>query len=202
MSRPGLAELRIADPAARWEALGFSVRGEQVELGGVQIVLGGPGRGITHWAIHGLHGEVADIDGLPTGAAARPPLPRPDTHPNQASGLDHVVVSTPDFDRTAHALEGAGLPLRRIRDAGTFRQGFRRIGPAILELVEARAMPDGPARFWGLVVIVSDLEALRARLHPHLSEPKPAVQPGRLIATLGESAGLSPRVAFMTPERS
>ena len=34
------------------------------------------------------------------------------------------------------------MPLRRIRDAGGFRQGFRRLGPAILELVEALGAPD------------------------------------------------------------
>ena len=60
-------------------------------------------------------------------------------HPNGAVGIDHVVVATPDFDRTAAALDAAGLGLRRVRDAGGFRQGFRRLGPAILELVEAPA---------------------------------------------------------------
>ena len=119
-----------------------------------------------------------------------------------------MVVVTPDFGRTAAALEAAGMPLRRIRtvggsrpgESGAFRQGFRRLGPAILELVEARGAPAGPAAFWGLVVIVSDLEALGARLGDRLGTPKPAVQPGRRIASLRASAGLSPRVAFMNPE--
>ncbi len=132
----------------------------------------------------------------------------PATHANGAIGLDHVVVVTPDFDRTAVALDRAGMPLRRIRQVGgdgvddraAFRQGFRRLGPAILELVEARGAPDGPAAFWGLVVIVSDLDGLAARLGDRLSPPKPAVQPGRRIATLRASAGLSPRVAFMDRE--
>ena len=115
-------------------------------------------------------------------------------------GIDHVVVTTPDFDRTAAALSEAGMALRRVRDAGTFRQGFRRLGPAILELVEVPAAPSGPARFWGLVVIVEDLAALAARLGPRLGEVRPAVQPGRHIATLAQSAGLGPNVAFMDPE--
>ena len=94
------------------------------------------------------------------------------------------------------------MPLRRIRhvEAGDFRQGFRRLGPGILELVEARDAPPGPARFWGLVVIVSDLEALAVRLGDRLSAIKPAVQPGRRIATLRREAGLSAAVAFMDPE--
>ena len=60
--------------------------------------------------------------------------------------------------------------------------------------------PEGPARFWGLVIIVSDLEALSRRLADHLGPIKPAVQPGRQIATLREGAGLSEAVAFMSPE--
>jgi hypothetical protein len=87
-----------------------------------------------------------------------------------------------------------------VRDAGGFRQGFRRLGPAILEIVEAPKMPVGPARFWGLVVVVADLVGVRARLAPHVSEIREAVQPGRHIATLSGDAGLSPKIAFMDPE--
>ena len=112
-----------------------------------------------------------------------------------------MVVVTPDFDRTAAALETAGLGLRRVRDAGGFRQGFRRLGPTILELVEnTRGDPRAPASFWGLVVIVSDLEALADRLGDRLGSVKDAVQPGRRIATLRASAGIGTSVAFMDPE--
>jgi hypothetical protein len=112
------------------------------------------------------------------------------------------VILTPDFDRTTEALQTAGLPLRRIRDAGTFRQGFRRVGSAILELVELANAPasDGPATFWGLTFVAHDLEALAKRLGPLLKPIKPAVQPGRRIATLDRTAGLTTNVAFMTPE--
>jgi hypothetical protein len=82
-----------------------------------------------------------------------------------------------------------------------FRQGFRRLGPAILELVEVRDAPPGPARFWGLVAIVGDLDALCAQLGPELvSAPRAAVQPGRRIATLRRAAGLAEALAFMSPE--
>jgi hypothetical protein len=203
VSRAALTELRIADPVARWEALGFHVAEGRVNLGGVGLVLGGAGEGITRWSIHGIE-PTDDIDGLPTTASAhRSQSSQSPHHSNGAQGLDHVVITTPDFDRTAQVLGERGLPLRRIRDAGNFRQGFRRLGPAILELVENPSAPvSGPARFWGLVIVVDDLAALAARLAPHLSEPKPAVQPGRRIATLQASAGLSPAVAFMTPEPS
>jgi hypothetical protein len=209
---PELAELRVADPAARWEALGFAVPGDDMELGGVRVTLGVAGQGITGWAIRGIDattgvdGLPTAIDGLPTAPAGTPSQPNPVPHPNGASGIDHVVVVTPDFDRTAAALAETGMPLRRVREVGTpgepaaFRQGFRRLGPAILELVEAKTAPPGPATFWGLVVIVEDLSALASRLGDHLASIKPAVQPGRHIATLRESAGLTPKVAFMDPE--
>jgi hypothetical protein len=201
--RAELAALQIADPPEAWRALGFTVHADGViVLGGVELWLDAAGRGITGWTLRriSLH---HDVDGLPTGVTTDPPpraRPHP-PHPNGAIGLDHVVVTTPDFARTAAALAEAGIPLRRVRDSGSLRQGFRRLGPAILEIVEAPTMPAGPARFWGLVVIVADLVALRARLAPHVGEIRDAVQPGRQIATLDAAAGLSPRIAFMDAEQ-
>ncbi len=198
--RPELTELEIADAPECWRALGFAVADGHLALGGVRLALTAAGTGITGWSIAGIPPTDA-IDGLPTTVQGHPVKPPNATHPNGAMGLDHVVVITPDFDRTAAALERHEMPLRRIRDAGDFRQGFRRLGPAILELVENKSAPPGePARFWGLVIIVADLDALAARLGENLSPPKPAVQPGRLIATLRPAAGLSAAVAFMTPE--
>jgi fermentation-respiration switch protein FrsA (DUF1100 family) len=82
-------------------------------------------------------------------------------HPNGALALDHVVILTPDFDRTAQALAEAGM-----------------------------------------VVIVSDLEALGARLGERLGSIHSAVQPSRHIATLRASAGRTAAVAFMHPDYS
>jgi hypothetical protein len=207
-ARPELAALRLGDSPGRWHELGFTVAGSSVWLGGIELELAGGAHGISGWRLRGL-GPAATIDGLETAVepppAGAPPPAAP--HANGAIGLDHVVITTPDFDRTAASLARAGMPLRRVRDApGGFRQGFRRLGPAILELVEARdgsAPPDappGPARFWGLVVVVTDLDALAERLGDQLGPPKDAVQPGRRIATLRQSAGLGEAVAFMTPE--
>lgn len=196
--RPELAALRIADPPQRWEALGFTVADGVLALGGIELRLGAAGHGITAWTLR--HTPVrGDVDGLPTGVTTDPVAPAIE-HANGAVAIDQVVVTTPDFDRTAAALAQVGMPLRRIRDLGSFRQGFRRLGPAILELVEATTSPPGPARFWGLVVVVPDLVALRERLGSDLSEIRDAVQPGRHIASLGAGAGLSPRVAFMDPD--
>jgi hypothetical protein len=204
--RPVLVELALADPPALWEALGFRVEADStIALGGVRLALGAPGEGIVAWTLSGIPAGVSVIDGLATRVAGPGPAPAhappaPGAHPNGAVALDHVVVLTPDFERTVAALEHAALPLRRIRDAGGFRQGFRRLGPAILELVEAVGAPAGPARFWGLVAIVEDLDGLAVCLGGRVGAIKPAVQPGRRIATVRTSAGLGPALAFMSPE--
>jgi hypothetical protein len=197
--RPTLAALELGDPPERWEALGFTVIGGSIELAGVRLALGAPEPGIQRWQLTGIV-STDDIDGLPT-TVLEPREPAPTEHPNGAVGLDHVVVTTPNFDRTAATLEAHGMPLRRIRDAGGFRQGFRRLGPGILELVEAPQLPPGPARFWGLVVVVRDLGWLTSQLVAGwVGEPKAAVQPGRRITTLSRAAGLGQPVAFITPE--
>ena len=200
-ARPELAALQIADPPAAWQRLGFTVADGIVAIGGVELWLDATGHGITGWTLRHLP-RRGDIDGLPTGVTTDPPAAA-DAHPNGAIGIDQVVITTPDFDRTAAALADASMELRRIRQAGDFRQGFRRLGPSILELVEApggKPTPGSPARFWGLVVIVEDLAATCDRLGPLVSEIRDAVQPGRHIAALRREAGLSPRVAFMDPE--
>lgn len=197
--RPELTALRLADPPERWHRLGFTIVDSSVRCGGVELALGRGGEGITGWRLRGV-GPLGAIDGLPTEIETAPAAEATPSHPNGAIGIDHVVLITPDFDRTAAALAVAAMPLRRVREApGGFRQGFRRLGPAILELVEARGADSGPARFWGLVVVVSDLEALARRLGDRLGPVKAAVQPGRQIATLRESAGLGEAVAFMSP---
>src|SRR5690606_1421701 len=124
--------------------------------------------------------------------------------PNGAIGVDHVVVATPDLDRTLAALAGAGLEPRRVRDAGArLRQAFYVIGDALLEVAgSARPDPDArgrPARFWGVTLVVEDLDATCARLGGIAAGPRDAVQPGRRIATVRESAGLGTRLALMTP---
>jgi hypothetical protein len=199
VTRPELVSLSLADPPEQWRALGFDVGDGPMLVGGVALELGAPGDGIVGWTLRDVD-PLSELDGLPWRAPSGPPASDA-AHPNGAVAIDHVVVATPDFDRTAAALDAAGMPLRRVRDAGGFRQGFCRLGPAILELVEnTRGDPGAPAGFWGLVVIVSDLEALSELLGDRLGRVKDAVQPGRRIATLRGPAGIGTNVAFMDPE--
>jgi hypothetical protein len=159
------------------------------------------------WALSGLPGQPAvvfSIDGLDT-ELVEPQRPVHADHPLGASSLDHVVVLTPDLERTSAAItEVTGSDLRRIREFGTTRQGFHRMGERgsgalIVELVERPEIPDGPASFWGVVLIVDDLDAAFASIGPdRLSVPKDAVQPGRRIATVRDDVGLGLPVALMT----
>ena len=112
--------------------------------------------------------------------------------------IDHVVVMTPDLDRTLGALEAAGFDLRRVREAGEMRQAFYRMGEPVLEVV-GPTEPDGPARFWGLVFVVEDIDRAAALLGPALGRVKDAVQPGQRIATVRESAALGLPVALISP---
>ena len=197
-TRAELVALEVGDPPEAWQALGFSVSPDRaIELGGVRLQLGADGEGIVSWTLRGID-RTDEIDGLPTRvidqSVARDVV---GSHPNGAIAVDHVVIVTADFDRTAAAVAAAGMPLRREAERNGARQGFRRLGPAIMEIVQA---PDvGGTRFWGLVVIVSDLDALAERFGDLLSEIRPAVQPGRRIAPLRSKAGLGPAVAFMDP---
>ncbi|HMD51190.1 MAG TPA: hypothetical protein VKG62_00635, partial [Solirubrobacteraceae bacterium] len=124
-------------------------------------------------------------------------------------GIDHIVAMSPSLDRTVAALQAAGLDLRRIREeptaAGAPRQAFFRLGSEILEVVQepeevlARTGgPDRPTRFWGLALLAEDLDRTVAAFAPHVGTIRPAVQPGRRIATVRRTAGLAVPIALMS----
>ena len=197
-ARPILSELELGGEAAPWADLGFRVEGDgSVRVGAVTLRFApAEGAGIRGWTLAGAQGD-GPIDGLPTRRVPAAAPEEPPAHPNGALRLDHVVVMTPDLDRTFAALQAAGLDLRRVREAGEHRQGFYRVGEAILEVV-GDVEPPGPARFWGLVVVVEDLDAVADRLGDRLGRARDAVQPGRRIATVRDAAGLGVPVALMT----
>jgi hypothetical protein len=209
---PTLDELRISDTPAAWRACGFDVDGDECVLGGVRLKLigGDPGaRGLLGASLSGID-PTANFDGLELSAADRPGPPAAPPHPNGVSGFDHLVAISPDLDRTVAALVAAGLDLRRVREeptpAGAPRQAFFRLGTPILEVVQAPPAaiersggPDGPAFFWGIALVAPDLDRSVEVLGEHVGEARDAVQPGRRIATLKRSAGLSLPVALMTP---
>jgi Glyoxalase-like domain len=192
---PTLEQLEIADEGADWRAVGFDVEDGLCRVSTVtlRLVGKGPRRGILGW-------KLGDEE---PGLAATAP------HPNGVARIDHVVLMSPELDRTVEDLRADGFELRRIREGatpgGSTRQAFFRIGEPILEVVQApegtsvARHPEGPARLWGLAFLVEDLEQTTSRLGDLVGTPRDAVQPGRKIATLRPEAGLGPAIAFMTP---
>jgi hypothetical protein len=203
-------EVILGDEPAAWAELGFSVDGDACLLGDVWIRLAGSraGKGMLGWSLRGL-GDT-ELDGLATTRSSRSPPDAAGAHPNGITALDHVVAISSDLDRTVDALLSAGLDLRRIREeptpAGAPRQAFFRLGAPILEVVQApaeaieRTGGDRPSFFWGLAFVAPDLEATATFLGDRVSEVRDAVQPGRRIATLRRSTGLSLPVALITPQ--
>jgi hypothetical protein len=221
---PTIDELTIADDAARWAALGFDVEDASAQIGGVWLRFTGaapeaavsePGvraphaLGIAGWTLREL--VSAELDGLPTTISARPVPQLAPAHPNGVVAIDHVVAASPDLDRSVAVLQAAGMDLRRVREqptpAGAPRQAFFRLGHEILELIqepdaviERAGGRDRPARFWGLALLVDDIDRCAERLADKLSEVRPAVQPGRRIASVRRTAGLALPLALMSRE--
>ena len=199
MPTPEIAELVIGDEPAAWERLGFAIDGDRTTVGTTTIVLDGAGGGVRSWTLRDI--ATTAFDGLQTATAEAAQRGDPGAHPNRATRIDHVVVSTPDLPRTFAALQEAGLDLRRVREhSDTLHQGFFRLGEVILEVVgPPTPAGDDPAQFWGLVAVVPDVDALVADAEPGLlGEPRAAVQEGRRIVTVRREAGLSVALAFLT----
>ena len=210
---PRVEWLTIMGEPDAWRSIGLTITGEGLlPLIGtsLRIVPNSPGtddggveNGIAAWSLSGLADHPASIDGLATELVD----PQPPVYADHALGagaIDHVVVMTPDLERTSTAIAVAtGCELKRTREVGEMRQGFHRIGRGglIVELVERREIEDGPARFWGLVLIVDELDEACERMGTDLiGTPKDAVQPGRRIATVREEAGLGLPLALMSPD--
>ena len=200
-------EIVVGDPPETWRSAGFTVDDDgTTRVGSVRIKLVGrnAGKRILGWSLRGVDLDgLAQLDGLPTTTSARPPA-SPAAHANGALLLDHLVVFTPDLDRTTDRLEALGVAARRTRDSDTYgstmRQRFFRLGEVILEVVGApEPTGDGPAGFFGLAYTVDDLDRAKALLGTSLGDPKPAVQPGRRIATLRhKELGMSVATVFMS----
>ena len=204
-----LASLSISDAPAVWEQLGFTVSEDTVRVGVTTVHLGAPGTGITGWALSGI-AVGADIDGIKNGEAGPPATPA--LHANGVESIDHLVVMTPDVERTAAALEALGLACRRRREGEAYgkpmQQAFFWLGAGgetgtILEVVgPPEADPDTqstPARFFGICFTVADLDATGAFFGAHMKPPTEAVQPGRRITTISSKAGSSVAIALMSP---
>jgi len=210
MSAVTIDELKLAEEPSAWRALGFDVQGNECSIGGVRVSFAaGGGRGIVGWSLRAL--QSTELDGLPTERSKSPTLaPLAGEHPSGVAAIDHIVVISPALDRSVQALCAAGLQLRRVREeptpAGAPRQAFFRLGSEILEVVqepqavlERRGGAERPAHFWGLALLAPDIERTAAAFGAAAGEIRPAVQPGRRIATVDRAAGLGIPIALMSP---
>lgn len=206
-ARPTIDTVTIADEPDAWRAAGFTVDDDGIcVVGRVRFALVGrdAGKRILRWSFRDAPIAGGGIDGLPTDVSDDP-MPEPGAHANGATILDHIVLLSPDLQRTVAAIEAIGLPALRTRETDTygapFLQTFFRAGEVIIELIgPAEPSGDGPAAFYGLAHTVVDLDATKALLGDGLSDPKDAVQPGRRIATLRHKTfGITVATALMTP---
>ncbi|MCB0976692.1 MAG: hypothetical protein KDB02_04470 [Acidimicrobiales bacterium] len=216
-----VVEITVGDSPDSWAAAGFIVVDGKIRIGDTTFRLTGSDatRGITGWTIAGVVDPgTGTLDGIPTQFVdvaqdsrvqtstleARPAAP---PHPNGTVGLDHVVITTPDLDRTIDAFRDLQLPHRRIRDVGNgadaLRQAFIRIGTLIVEVVgpavgSGESAEVAPAGWFGIAIDVDDLDVTAAFLGDGIGRIKPAVQTGRRIGTVRHrSFDISTAIAAM-----
>jgi hypothetical protein len=205
-------EFEVADPADAWMRAGFSVESDAVcRIGGVRIRLVGRGRGngIVGWSLRGLpsDGSLHDLDGIPTtrsDAVAAAPA----EHANGVTAIDHVVLLSPDLNRTVESLATVGVEPRRERDGQLggrpIRQIFFRFGEVIVEVVGSpEPAGEGPSTLWGITYVVADIDATASFFGDRTAPVKDAVQPGRRITTLRHhELGMSVRTAMISAPAS
>lgn len=205
-----LRTVHLGDHPEAWESAGFAVTSGPdgagaVVLGDTTVVLTGAGDGFVGWALDDVG---TDVDGITTVAPSSSSAAAP--HPNGVVGLDHVVVSTDDGDRTVGAFAAAGLEVRGRRHGTAFGaevvQTFLWAGRTIVEVVSPVGPPTdgrpdaGRATVFGLAVVTHDLPATCALLGDRIGRPRDAVQPGRQVATLRtRELGIGVPVLVMSP---
>lgn len=204
MSAARLAAIDIGGDRAPWEAIGLESddEGRIPFANGALVFEPGPS-GILGLAIDGVEHLPAQIEGIPVRTGG---VVAGIDHPIGAFEIDHVVIMTDSLERTSSSVTAAlGLECLRIRETETVRQAFHRFADqggvrgCIIEIVE-NARVQNPALF-GLVLNLVDLDAAAIRLGSEtMGRPKPAVQPGRRIATMRSTAGLGIPVALMSPD--
>lgn len=123
---------------------------------------------------------------------------------SSVSGLDHIVVRTPDPDRAA-ALYGArlGLDMRLDRsnpDWGT-RLMFFRVGDLVVEIAHdlKAGVSAGPDEAWGLSWRVANIEAAHDRMagqKVEVSEIRTGRKPGTRVFTVKSAPGGVPTIVI------
>ena len=160
-----------------WAALGFAVDDLTVQIGKVSCAL-------TCESGWGFDEICSGPTALGVKTVRRPSVGGA-AHPNGVTHVDHIVYTAPDLDTAIAALSAVlGIePRRRFHPRGPDgpEMAFFRVGEAFIEVVAAGAQP----ALIGLALWSADLDAtvatIRAAGGP-ISDPKPAVQGGRIAS--------------------
>ena len=130
-------------------------------------------------------------------------------HPNGIIRVDHIVIKTSELDNVEHSISNElQMPLRRRGEMKGKRMLWYRNAmlpdTPIIEVVECEPTQKSGKScstfVWGISFVTNVLEIMRDTIgHEHVSEIRPAKQPGRNICTLKNNFELGIKVAVMTP---
>lgn len=175
-----LTWLGVPGDERAWTELGFVVDGGEFTVGHIRCSIGGSG-----WGFDEIHSDPSVL-GVPT-VTCRAAAPTP--HPNGVTAADHIVYTVPDLDSAVDALNAVLCcePRRRFHPRGPEgpEMAFYRVGEAFIEVVESGREP----ALIGVAVKTSDLDATVAQIRRcggPVSDPKPAVQGGRIASVRSE----------------
>ncbi|WP_024803092.1 VOC family protein [Nocardia sp. BMG51109] len=223
---PDLVSLGLPGDEKSWTALGFAVDNARLQVGSVSCVVDMPPSwgfdelrgdasvlGVPELVSENTAGAadpVHKVEQLLEHLAADTDAPVPakigndsgTAHPNGATFVDHIVYLANDLDEAVAGLTDAlGMPpRRRFRPRGPSgpEMAFYRVGEAFIEVVAA---PGRSPSLIGIAFGTPDLDATVAAVRTAggpISDPKPAVQGGRIASVWNGHIGWG--IAFMEPE--
>jgi catechol 2,3-dioxygenase-like lactoylglutathione lyase family enzyme len=146
------------------------------------------------WIAHGVDILLVEVSRANGPAAG----------PASVSGLDHIVIRTPDPGRAVEFYGGRlGLDLRldRANAAWGARQLFFRCGDLVVEMVHGlkQGVSDGPDSYGGLSWRAGDIAAARERLIGagfDVSEVRKGRKPGSEVCTVRDRNHGVPTILF------
>lgn len=175
-----LTWLGVPGDEPAWAALGFAVDGGEFTVGRVRCSIGGIG-----WGFDEVHSDPTAL-GIRTVTS---PAATPTTHPCGITATDHIVYTVPDLDSAVDALNAVlgSAPRRRFHPRGPEgpEMAFYRVGEAFIEVVASGREP----ALIGLALKTPDLDATVAQIRLSggpVSDPKPAVQGGRIASVASD----------------
>jgi catechol 2,3-dioxygenase-like lactoylglutathione lyase family enzyme len=152
---------------------------------------------LTAEATHGVAMSLAQH--APAGPDPAPPQPD-----GLITGLDHVVIRSPDPERAIALFAGRldlELRLDRTNPDWGARLLFFRCGDLVVEVAHGLAggIHDGPDELWGLSWRTPDIEATHARLAAdgiEVSEIRPGRRPGTRVFTVKDRSARLPTLVL------